>query len=147
MRTLQDTDQPFPNRSGLFVFPQPVQCSGTLVAITASGFCISDNANVTDIQYRMDVWLGHQTGQTNEKIRIMQMYGNCTSTSNASNYSIGTLRSAYISVDILSGDMLGVSINECNESTCPFVPIVLARGVTSMRQRRPLPPRFFGPYE
>ena len=129
VRTLQDHHEPIPVIGGLFALPQPVKCSGKLVSITASGFCVSDNENLTDttdIQYRMTLWLGRLNNATDtyENMQIMQVDGNCSSTSNASNHTLGTLRSDYIGKDIFRDDMVGVSIDQ----NCPFVPVIRESG-------------------
>ena len=135
LRRLQDNDQPVPVSSGLFVLPQLVKCSGTLVGITAHGFCIRDNdtlTETTDIQYRMILWIGHlnHTNQKYTRARIMKVDGNCSSTSNASH---GTLSSDYIGHAIFRGDMLGISIDECKKNECPFVPAIQAESDSTVQ--------------
>ena len=131
-KSIKDQDQPVAYHTGLFAFPQPVQCSGTLVSITAHGFCIP-NDSYPDGPYRLRLCIA-RANELKVYRRVYRDYINAVC-SNANNdndtYAKGTLTKE-LNITVIVGDIVGVRIEECSEVGCPFLPVFMAGADSSI---------------
>ena len=130
-----DQDQPVVDHIGLFVLPQPIQCSGKLVSITANGFCIPNNSSST-FRIRLRIARPDENGTNIKIFRDYIKLANCTEMNNASEYRHGTVTKEY-DIDVISGDSIGVQIQDCStENSCPFLPVIIADSESVVRYHK-----------
>ena len=131
-----DQDQPVEDHIGLFVLPQPIQCSGKLVSITANGFCIPNNNSSSTFRIRLRI---ARPDENDTNIKIFRDYiklANCTEMNNASEYRHGTVTKEY-DIDVISGDSIGVQIEDCStKNSCPFLPVIIADSGSVVRYNK-----------
>ena len=122
---------PRPRRGiGIYLLSDPIECTGTLVALNASGVCVhAEGANLT-VMLRLYVY--RQRG-VNKYWRMSSNFitaecSNSTLSISRNDYSVGIVRNNSLSIPVSSGDFLGfLFVATCSEFNveCIFQPAVV----------------------
>ena len=113
----------------MFLFPDPIPCTGTLVAVNATGFCtLSGKVNQFD---RLRLLFFERNKNEFRRACTTTVAANCQSPESSgdssghgeSDYSIGTVSSQTVNMSVCSGYYLAVRFSsDCSDTTCPFQP-------------------------
>ena len=119
----------------MFLFPDPIPCTGTLVAVNATGFCtLSGKVNQFD---RLRILVFERTNNKYRRAVSTTVMADCQSTESSgdyageSDYSMGTVSSQTVNMSVCSGYYLAVRISSnCSDTTCPFQPASINSSTT-----------------
>ena len=124
------------SESGVFLFPDPIPCTGTLVAVNATGFCtLSGKVNNQFDRLRLLVF--ECTNNQFRRAGTTSVMADCQSTESSgdyageSDYSMGTVSSQTVNISVCSGYYLAVRFSsDCSDTTCPFQPASINSSTT-----------------
>ena len=119
----------------MFLFPDPIPCTGTLVAVNATGFCtLSGKVNQFD---RLCLLVLERTNNQFRRAGTTSVAADCQSTessgysSGEGDYSMGTVSSQTVNISVCSGYYLAVRFSsDCSDTTCPFQPASINSSTT-----------------
>ena len=109
----------------MFLFPDPIPCTGTLVAVNATGFCtLSGKVHQFDM---LRILVLERTNNQFRRAGTTTVMADCQSTESSddnageSDYSIGTVSSQTVNISVCSGYYLAVRFSSIT-AVIPRVP-------------------------
>ena len=104
------------NKSGAFFLQDPIPFDGTIVTVTASGYC-STTEDMLELQLIL------YDGKTISKNADHRLFVNCTEVSGDSNVTIGRVETNK-KIAVRGGHYLGILYIQCRQAPCAFLPAV-----------------------
>ena len=131
------------NSNEVYMISEPISCNGTIVSVTANGFCILTGRTDQIVSLRLYIY----QMQDNELFlrrenEIANIDAECngstiTTTSSGIEYSIGSVSAECINIQVTAGDFLAVRVNSaCTKKRCFLQPAIVSdNGTHIMRSR------------
>ena len=135
------------NENGLFMISEPISCNGTIVSVTANGFCVLTRRTDQTVSLRLRIYQlqDNEFILRGDPIARIDAYCNsstATTTSSGIEYSIGSVSAKCINIPVTAGDFLAVRFNRnCIRDICLFQPAIVSNNDTQIMYGRVMGPQ------
>ena len=128
---------------------EPISCNGTIVSVTANGFCILTGRTDQTVSLRLYIYQMQDNEFLRRENKNANIDAHCnssttTTTSSGIEYSIGSVSAECINIPVTAGDFLAVRVNSaCNKQRCFLQPAIVSDNGTQIMRSRVTGPHIY----